>query len=579
MTASELGFLGMGVLLGLAAGIALIETFRARPPARREVRVTVSADAIPRRQPSTLSDDAFTLAHPEPARGGPADRRASDAGTSPTGVDRRTPVRSGPSDGGPGAGSDRRTPLPGAMLAATTARPASRPERLPLRPSAALVPIPISGGEDPMLVALRAATATTAIRAIRVSGPSTVALLERPEPAFASGAIGDGAGGASSAATVASAPAEAGSCAELRRVAAERCELATRARAQAGTAEDTLRAAQRAYDDHESRAEDAARLADPRAVRDAKDQAQTAFRDDRSSARSTEEIDAAARAWLLEINRINGAAREAGAAVTREREAARRLALELERLAVEADAARIAAETADAACLAARQTAADCDERVAAEASAAEPRVPSGAPNLPFVDEPAPSGTLGSGGTPRIFRLLRGDRAAMTEIVTAMAGDDPAERKRWQLALAELVDAIVADSIAASALGFPEEHPFWGPFSLSQDRDIASALSSLGYRFDGLGGWVDGRSPSQRDLSLAVGYAGLDPMRIRHWPNETEMTAMFADVTVAADEHLATAAGDLTLGELVSMLGRRADGLAEVWNEWGRLRPLLLEEH
>jgi hypothetical protein len=47
---------------------------------------------------------------------------------------------------------------------------------------------------------------------------------------------------------------------------------------------------------------------------------------------------------------------------------------------------------------------------------------------------------------------------------------------------------------------------------------------------------------------------------------------------VAADEHLAGAAGDLTLGELVSMLGRRADGLAEVWNEWGRLRPLLLEE-
>jgi hypothetical protein len=167
----------------------------------------------------------------------------------------------------------------------------------------------------------------------------------------------------------------------------------------------------------------------------------------------------------------------------------------------------------------------------------------------------------------------------MSEVVVAMAGDDPAERKRWQLAVAELVDAIVADSIAASALTFPEKHPFWGPFTQSQDREIASALSSLGYRFDGLGGWVDGRAPSQRDLSLAVGYAGLDPMRIRHWPNEAEMAELFREVTVAADEHLAGAAGDLTLGELVSMLGRRADGLAEVWNEWGRLRPLLLEEH
>jgi hypothetical protein len=141
-----------------------------------------------------------------------------------------------------------------------------------------------------------------------------------------------------------------------------------------------------------------------------------------------------------------------------------------------------------------------------------------------------------------------------------------------------LVDAILADSIAAGSLAFPQDHPFWGPFSQEQDREIAGALSSLGYRFDGLGGWVDGRIPSQRDLSLALGYAGLDPMRIRHWPTEAEMSELFSDVQVAAAEHLAASAGDLTLGELVTMLGRRADGLAEVWNHWGRIRPLLLEE-
>ena len=56
------------------------------------------------------------------------------------------------------------------------------------------------------------------------------------------------------------------------------------------------------------------------------------------------------------------------------------------------------------------------------------------------------------------------------------------------------------------------------------------------------------------------------------------MTDLYTNVTVAADEHLAQRAGDLTLGELVTMLGRRADGLAEVWNEWGRLRPLLLAD-
>jgi hypothetical protein len=166
----------------------------------------------------------------------------------------------------------------------------------------------------------------------------------------------------------------------------------------------------------------------------------------------------------------------------------------------------------------------------------------------------------------------------MAELVAALAGEDPVDRRQWQAAFADLIDAVLADSIAAGSLDFPSDHPFWSPFTLEQDREIAAALSSLGYRFDGLGGWLDGRFPSQRDLSLALGYAGLDPMRIRQWPTETEMTELFRDVQVAAAEHLAGSAGDLTLGELVTMLGRRADGLAEIWNHWGRIRPLLLEE-
>ena len=60
-------------------------------------------------------------------------------------------------------------------------------------------------------------------------------------------------------------------------------------------------------------------------------------------------------------------------------------------------------------------------------------------------------------------------------------------------------------------------------------------------------------------------------------PPETEMAELYRDVSVAADEHLAATAGDLSLSELVALLGRRADGLADLWNEWGRVRPLLLE--
>ena len=198
---------------------------------------------------------------------------------------------------------------------------------------------------------------------------------------------------------------------------------------------------------------------------------------------------------------------------------------------------------------------------------------------MPELEEDESLGlALVAGGTPRIFRMLHGDRVAMTTVVTSLAGDDPDGRRRWQLQLTGLIEAIVADAIEAAYLEFPGDHSFWGSFTRAQNRDITQALSSLGFRFDGLGGWTDGRYPSQRDLSLALGYAGLDPMRVRNWPNEAATSILFRDVTVAADEYLAGVAGDLTLAEMVTMLGRRADGLAEVWNHWGRIRQLLLEE-
>jgi hypothetical protein len=198
---------------------------------------------------------------------------------------------------------------------------------------------------------------------------------------------------------------------------------------------------------------------------------------------------------------------------------------------------------------------------------------------MPGLDEDETLGlALEAGGAPRIFRLLHGDRAAMFAVVAALAGDDGDARRRWQLQLTGLIEAIIADAIEAGYLEFPPEHAFWGSFTRAQNRDIAQALSSLGFRFDGLGGWSDGRYPSQRDLSLALGYAGLDPMRVRNWPNDEATLNLFREVSVAADEYLAGVAGDLTLAEMVTMLGRRADALAEIWNQWGRIRPLLLEE-
>ena len=173
--------------------------------------------------------------------------------------------------------------------------------------------------------------------------------------------------------------------------------------------------------------------------------------------------------------------------------------------------------------------------------------------------------------------MLRGDRGALQAAVGRLAGDDPEGRRAWQSRLAGLADALIARSIEANAFEFPVDHPFWQLFSQSQARDIAAALSSLGFRFDGFGGWVDERVPTQRDLAMAVGYAGLDPIRIRRWPTEPETQDLLRDVRVAADEYVAGAAGGMTLGELVTLLGRRADGLAELWNAWPTVRPVLLE--
>jgi len=267
--------------------------------------------------------------------------------------------------------------------------------------------------------------------------------------------------------------------------------------------------------------------------------------------------------------------------MVRELEAARTIGADLERSSLDADVARIAAETAEAVCLAAREAVATCEQ------SEADGNAASRSPTIPSEDPPPPDegerpaaelggAALGGAGTPRIFRLLRGDRAAMADVVAEMGSDDPEDGRRWQLALTALVEAILADSIEASALEFPAEHPFWGLVTRTQGREVAGALASLGYRFDGLGGWVDDRIPTQRDLSLALAYAGLDPMR--PFPSEGEMGDLWREVTVAADEHLAGAAADLILGELVTMLGKRADPLTELWNRWGRLRALLLDE-
>jgi hypothetical protein len=439
---------------------------------------------------------------------------------------------------------------------------------------------------DPMISALRG----TAVAGIRVVVPSalrspaqadiqhaSIATLPRPAATDEQAATD---GPASDTGPQRADPI-AGACDEPRRIADERCLVATRAREGAQVALESLSSAQRAYDEHARQADIQAASADPRAVRAAKEAAQQAFRVARSAGRTRDDIESAARDWLTEINRINLATRDASALAERHRLAASELAANLERLSVEADVARISAEAAEEGCVAAREAVAACQEAAAIVSAGGRRSTPPTAPPGPAAptddsfDEDASMGSR-AGEDAVIIRLLRGDREALSRLVARLGGDDPAEQRRWQKSIGELLDAFVARSMEASAFDFPTSHPFWGVLTRSQCRDITAGLSSLGYRHDGFGSWVDDHMPTQRDLSLAVGYAGLDPFRIRQWPSEAEMHDLLREVTVAADEYVWEAAGTLTLGDLISMLGRRADPLTELWNEWGIVRPLLL---
>jgi hypothetical protein len=639
VTASEFAFLALGLVFGVSGGILLIGLIRSRPPAPRTIRVTMVAADVPRRRAATLSEDAFAT-FAEPAAGGPGDRDDVEEYAAALKPQDRTIVRSRPEPPA-GAGDPassrpaRRRPIARRLAAAaardraaaTKLRPFALPASLiasewgtivPDRPPA--IAIRIHTETDWTLHALREVAARTADDAIRGHGRGVLvaraaapaattgwtALARRAFATTNGSSRSNGTNGSSSSSggrgIAMSANASLDSdrdnrsdgrahgsggdpCAALRTTADERCAVATRARERADAAYDGLLAAHRAYDEHITAGELARITGDQRAIRGAKEAAQIAFRASRAAAETRDGVEAAARDWLSEINRINNAARDAALQVERERQTADALVATIERLTISADAARTAADAADAACAAARRSVADCEEadaRRRAEYDRLGDAAQRGDPDLDAEPEPDDDSELvAASRAPEaeqraILRLLRGHHETLGSLVDELAGSEPQDRRRWQLALAKLVDAIVARSIEASMLTFPADHPFWGAFTRPQQRDVAAALSSLGYRFDGLGGWSDERIPSQRDLSLAVGYAGLDPMRIRRWPTEEETAELYRDVEVAADEYLAGAARGLTLGELITALGRRADALTEVWNEWPRLRPLLL---
>ena len=615
MFPSEVAFLAFGLVLGAAVGGALAQALRGRPAPRREVRLTITPNAIPSGRTRTLAI-ARGSAYPGVIPGSPDGEAMADApahrveaggptaavGAATAALD-RTRV---PSVGAllpaalpePGASSSTaigvderpaRDAVPVAMSVAVLDVPPVRDPRalgpatlVRLRPPTGPAPLSLPAAAIAVagLSAAMSTTARTPLSPVRLAPQSTIMPTRPRGQAGGTPSPNDHGPGATTGAQ----PEPSGPCAGPRRLVDERCALAGVARDQARTAADALHEARRGYDVLRDRVDRAAATADPRRVAAEKDRLHAAFRDASDRAGSPDETEAAARAWLDDLNALNGAVRDAARIIDSGGAELRDALPALERRSAEADAARIAAENAEAGCREAREELAACEEAEtrARFVSPQEPQEPHPydeawpSSDPPGLVEPAAADLLA--GLPTIVRILRGEREARERLVAVLAADDPASRSEWQLRISRLVDAIVGRAIEDGYLDMPEDDPFWRLFEHRESRDIVGALSALGFRYDGLGGFADGHVPTPRDLSLAVGYAGLDRMRIRTWPREGELAALYSRATVASDQWLADEAGDLSLGRMVDALGARAAELADLWNAWGRVRPALLEE-
>src|SRR5665811_1688279 len=162
-------------------------------------------------------------------------------------------------------------------------------------------------------------------------------------------------------------------CAAQRTAADEACAHADRMAIVAATAQERARGARRAYDEHAGRRDRAAAAVDPRAIRAAKDEAQAQFRRGRLAGQDRAAVEAAAAAWLREINRINARSREAALMMSREARVEIELLRAVEKAGLDVDVARIRSEQAAEACRDARIALASCEEAERLGSAAPEP--------------------------------------------------------------------------------------------------------------------------------------------------------------------------------------------------------------
>jgi hypothetical protein len=378
----------------------------------------------------------------------------------------------------------------------------------------------------------------------------------------------------------------------LNRLVEIRCGFAEMARKEATTASARVAETKVLLDAQVATVAEAQARVDAAAANAGKDDAHRAFRASVAGARGRGQVESAAGAWLAEINGINREGRALQARVKHEREVTEALVSQLAKLSSTAEVSALAAAKAIEACRDAQaQVAASGADRPDAVAAAAisVPIAESGTPTEPALDLGAAQLVAGQGHlstdwlvvdlrSPEpqaIIRLVRREGKTLNSLVDRLAGTDPAARSCWGLLLSNFVDSVAAAAIEDACLEFPAADPFWSQFTHDQACEVARGLAALGFRYDGFATFADGRVPGQRDIAMAVGSVGLLPARVRYWPKPEDAAQLFRGVNPATDAFIAAEAPALTLGEMVRLLGRRADLLADLWNDWDRVRPLL----
>jgi hypothetical protein len=184
---------------------------------------------------------------------------------------------------------------------------------------------------------------------------------------------------------------------------------------------------------------------------------------------------------------------------------------------------------------------------------------------------PAPSPTESP-----LERILRGEPLAMVEVIDAVAGLDSLRRRDWELLLGGFVEAMADMAVRESVVAFPMGTPFWDTFTVEQCRRIVAALATMGFEYDGRSGWLEHHVPVYRDLSIALADIGVDPRRVRAWPNQAEIAELFNGARPAPEELLAAAGPEYRVEDMQALLGERSSALAGLWIAWDDVRPALL---